>query len=116
VKFLFILNDPPHGTERDYNALRLAISLTKSESGTVTVFLIGDTVSCAIAGQTTPNRYYNLERMLKSVIAKESPVDVCGTCIDARGIKPESLVEGARRSSMKELADWTREAAKVLVF
>ncbi len=116
MKTLFILNDPPYGTERDYNALRLALSLTKSESDAVTVFLIGDAVSCASAGQSTPNGYYNLERMLKSLITKGSRVGVCGSCMDARGIKPESIVEGAKRSSMDELAGWTREADKVLVF
>jgi uncharacterized protein involved in oxidation of intracellular sulfur len=116
LKTLFILNDPPYGTERDYNALRLAISVAKSESDAVTVFLIGDAVSCASAGQTTPSGYYNLERMLKSLITKGSRVGVCGTCMDARGIKPESLVDGVRRSSMDELAGWTREADKVLLF
>lgn len=116
MKTLLILNDPPYGTERDYNALRLAISLTKSESDVVTVFLIADAVSCAIAGQSTPNGYYNLERMLLSLIAKGGRVGVCGSCMDARGIKPESLIQGAKRSSMEELAGWTREADKVLVF
>jgi sulfur relay (sulfurtransferase) complex TusBCD TusD component (DsrE family) len=32
--------NPPYGTERNYNALRLAISLTKSGSDAVTVFLM----------------------------------------------------------------------------
>lgn len=27
---LFILNDPPYGTERSYNALRLAAALSKA--------------------------------------------------------------------------------------
>ena len=31
AKTLFILNDPPYGTERSYNALRLAGSLSKRE-------------------------------------------------------------------------------------
>lgn len=116
MKYLFVLNDPPYGTERSYNGLRLATSLTKSESDTVTVFLIGDAASCAVAGQTTPNGYYNLERMLKSLLTKGGRVGVCGTCMDARAIKPESLIQGAKRSSMDELAGWTREADKVLVF
>jgi sulfur relay (sulfurtransferase) complex TusBCD TusD component (DsrE family) len=33
-----------------------------------------------------------------------------------RAIKPESLVEGAKRSSMDELTAWTQEADKVIVF
>jgi uncharacterized protein involved in oxidation of intracellular sulfur len=27
MKYLFVLNDPPYGTERSYNALRLARNL-----------------------------------------------------------------------------------------
>jgi uncharacterized protein involved in oxidation of intracellular sulfur len=41
---------------------------------------------------------------------------VCGSCIDVRGIKAESLVEGANRSSIEELTAWTQAADKVLVF
>lgn len=29
MKYLFILNDPAYGTERSYNALRLAMNLQK---------------------------------------------------------------------------------------
>jgi len=57
-----------------------------------------------------------LERMLKLLVTKGAKIGVCGTCMDARGIKPESLVEGAKRSSMDELTAWTHDADKVLVF
>jgi uncharacterized protein involved in oxidation of intracellular sulfur len=36
--------------------------------------------------------------------------------MDARGMKPETLAEGAHRSSMDELTTWTAAADKVLVF
>lgn len=39
AKTLFILNDPPYGTERNYNALRLAGSLAKREGEQVKGFL-----------------------------------------------------------------------------
>ncbi len=62
---LIILNDAPYGTERSYNGMRLANSLSKGEDDEVRVFLIGDAAICAKRGQQTPNGYYNLERMLK---------------------------------------------------
>jgi len=43
----------------------LANSLAKDEKNTVAVFLMGDAASCGVAGQTTPNGYYNIERMMK---------------------------------------------------
>ncbi len=116
MQYLIILNDPPYGTERSYNGLRLATSLAKSEGTGVSVFLMGDAASCAVSGQTTPNGYYNIERMLKLMESKGARVGVCGSCMDARGIKPEMLAEGAHRSSMADLTSWTAAADKVLVF
>ncbi|HEV2386496.1 MAG TPA: DsrE family protein [Candidatus Acidoferrales bacterium] len=116
MNYLFILNDPPYGTERSYNGLRLSSSLAKSESATVSVFLMGDAASCAVKGQVTPSGYYNLERMLKFLADRRAQIGVCGSCMDARGIKPETLVEGAHRSSMDELTAWTQAADKILVF
>jgi uncharacterized protein involved in oxidation of intracellular sulfur len=36
--------------------------------------------------------------------------------MDARGIAPEELVEGAHRGSMDELTEWVATSDKVLVF
>jgi uncharacterized protein involved in oxidation of intracellular sulfur len=116
MKYLFILNEPPYGTERTYNGLRLASSLARVEGNDVSVFLMGDAAGSGVAGQVTPNGYYNLERMLKGLALKRVKIGVCGTCIDARGIKAESLVEGAKRSSMDDLTKWTEQADRVLVF
>jgi uncharacterized protein involved in oxidation of intracellular sulfur len=81
----------------------------------VDVFLMADSVFCAKAGQSTPDGYYNLGRMLKP-IARHGKVLLCGTCMDARGLSSEELVEGAQRSSMLELTQYTIDADKVLVF
>ncbi len=113
---LFILNDPPYGTECSYNALRLAGSLARREGETVRVFLIGDAASCAKAGQNVPRGYYNLETMLRSLARRGGEIGVCGTCMDPRGLSDDELVDGCRRSSMDELTKWTQEADRVLVF
>jgi len=113
---LFVLNDPPYGTERSYNGLRLARSLAKRDEEQVRVFLIGDAAACAKAGQTVPQGYYNLELMLHSVARRGGLIGVCGTCMDARGIQEAELVDGSHRSSMDELTDWTQQSDRVLVF
>jgi uncharacterized protein involved in oxidation of intracellular sulfur len=115
-KTLFVLNDPPYGTERSYNALRLAGSLVKREGEQVRVFLMGDGAACARADQQTPNGFYNIERMLRAVTNKSGEVGVCGTCMDARGLAPDELAEGTKRSTLDELTEWTQWADKVLVF
>jgi len=116
MRILFIVNDPPYGTERVYNALRLANALLKNEpESEVTLFLMADAVLAAKAGQKTPDGYYNVERMLKRLAGK-GRVLLCGTCMDARGLSEGEMMDGARRSTMDELAGATLEAAKVLVF
>jgi uncharacterized protein involved in oxidation of intracellular sulfur len=77
---------------------------------------MADAVLSAKAGQKTPDGYYNLERMLKRLLAAKGEVLLCGTCMDARGMSEQELVEGARRSTMDELAAATLAADKVLVF
>ena len=113
--FTIIINDPPYGSERPYNALRLANSLIKKEDIRVTVFLMGDAVTCAGKGQKTPDGYYNIERMLKPVV-RRGQVLLCGTCMDARGMKEENIAEGCKRSTLDELTDLTISSDKVLVF
>ena len=113
---LVVLNDPPYGTERSYNGLRLAASLVKREGESVRVFLMGDAASCAKAGQRVPSGYYNVETMLKALAQREVPVGVCGTCLDARGIAESELVPGAHRSSMDELTAWAIEADQLIAF
>jgi uncharacterized protein involved in oxidation of intracellular sulfur len=113
---LFVLNDPPYGTERSYNGLRLAGSLARRDGETVRVFLLGDAAACAKGGQKVPQGYFNLELMLRSIGRRGGEIGVCGTCMDARGITDIELAEGCRRSTMDQLTDWTQHADRVLVF
>ncbi|TQF30262.1 DsrE family protein [Bradyrhizobium sp. UNPA324] len=117
MQILLILNDPPYSSERTYNGLRIALALAKSDPAvSVTVFLMADAVVAAKSGQKTPDGYYNVERMLKGVLAGKGQVLLCGTCMDARGLTDAEILSGARRSTMAELATLTASAEKVLVF
>jgi|SRR5579859_6031747 len=115
VNTLIILNDPPYGTERSYNGLRLATALLKHDpEQIVVVFLMDDGVLCAKKGQKTPEGYYNIERMLHRVTSGKGELLLCGTCMDARGLAADELVEGAKRSTMDELTARTLKADKVI--
>ena len=80
------------------------------------VFLMADAVGCAKLGQTTPEGYYNVGRMLKSLHARGVEVGACGSCMDARGYGDADLAEGVCRSSMPQLAEWTLWADRVVTF
>lgn len=116
MRILVIVNDPAYGSERSYNAMRLAGSLCRRDGVDVRVFLLGDGVSCAVAGQQVPDGFYHLDRMVASVVRHGGEVGCCGTCLDARALTGVALVEGAHRSTMDELTDWTVAADQVLVF
>jgi len=117
MKSLFIVNDPPYGSERCYNALRMAHALLKKDpEAEVLIFLMADAVVAAKAGQKTPDGYYNVERMLKRMLTGKGKVLLCGTCMDARGLLETEIMPGAQRSTMDELATATMEADKVMVF
>jgi uncharacterized protein involved in oxidation of intracellular sulfur len=73
-------------------------------------------VTCAVAGQRTSDSYYTLDRMLKGFRPDGGHIGCCGTCLDARGLTKEHLIEQAPRSSMDELAALTVEADQVLTF
>lgn len=116
MKTLFILNDGPYGSERTYNGLRVAGSLSKQEGNEVKVFLIGDGANAAHKGQKVPQGYYSVEVMLGNVIRHKGAVGICGTCMEARGLTDNELVEGSHKSTLAELTEWTAWADKVLVF
>jgi uncharacterized protein involved in oxidation of intracellular sulfur len=116
MKTLVLLNDLAYGTERSYNGLRLAHSLVKREGQQVRIFLLADAVTCALAGQNTPDGYYNLERMHAATIRRGAEVGLCGSCMDARALREDQLIDGARRSNLEELTDWTLWADKVIMF
>lgn len=116
VRTLIVINDAPYGSERCYNALRLSHALMKQVGAELDVFLIADAVSAARKGQKTPEGYYNIELMLKRVVRGNGRVLLCGTCIEARGLGMDDMLEGASVSNMAELADCIAAADRVLTF
>jgi sulfur relay (sulfurtransferase) complex TusBCD TusD component (DsrE family) len=73
-------------------------------------------------GHLRPRRPANTGRLLQprahlgAAIARGAEIGLCGTCIDARAIHEDQLVDGTRRSTLEELTDWTIWADKVISF
>jgi len=116
MNVLVILQGPAYGDERSYNGLRLATSLSKHDGVMVRVFCFGDAVGCAIADQILPNGYYHLDRMITSAGRHGAEIGLCGSCLDARGVKSEAIVPAARRSNLDEVSEWTLWANKIVTF
>ena len=116
MKYLFVLNDSPYGSQRTYNALRLAGNLSRSTENQIRLFLIGDGVSSAFEGLTPAHIHYNTPEMLRQLAARDARIGICKTCLEERGIPDQSLLPCAVRSTLDDLTLWTDEADKVLVF
>jgi uncharacterized protein involved in oxidation of intracellular sulfur len=115
MKFLFVLHDPPYGTERTYNGVRWARQMIDVDGNNeVRMFMFGDAVVATAGGQKVANGYYNLANMIRSFTSKGGVVGNCGTCMDARSLAEDRLVTGAHRSSLAELAEWTAWADRVI--
>jgi len=116
MRTLFIVNDAPYGNERSYNALRLAASLATREDEEVWVYLMGDATSGGKSGQAVPKGYYNFEALLRLILSYGGAVGACGTCLEARGLGQEDLLEGIQACTLQTLTDWTQQVDRVLTF
>jgi len=117
VRTLIVLNRNPYdGTDITWNALRLADQLLNLGLE-VNVFLMNDSVDLARDAANPPEGYFDLGEMLKGLIRRNVPVKVCGTCKVRCGIhKGEPYFDGAREAKMTELAQWIKEADRIVTF
>ena len=115
MKYLFILNDSPYGTQRTYSALRLVRALA-TDHAKVAIFLLGDGVVSGLRRQSPADASYNVQEMLRMIIGQTVAIAACRTCLEARGIDDQSLVESVQCRTMDDLRDWTEEAEKCWFF
>lgn len=115
ARVTIIINRAPYGGETPWNALRLAQGLI-AKGLDVNVFLLGDGVSAAKKGQSTPHGYYNLGAMLVDLLKRGAKVGACRTCTTARGLAEEDFVEGVEIAGMMDLANWVKDSQHVLTF
>ena len=111
MKYLFIFNDSPYGNQRSHNGLRVAMAMSRKEK--IAVFLMGDGVTCSLAGLTPAHADYNPQEMLTAIAAAGAPILACGTCMESRGLTAPVMIPAVKRGSMDELLDWVDQVAKV---
>jgi uncharacterized protein involved in oxidation of intracellular sulfur len=112
-----ILTSSPYGDEKLWNALRIVQALVCTALKIkVNIFLLGDAVTAAKRGQNPPQGYYNLGKMLKELTGHRVEINFCRTCLAARGIAEQDLVEGAKAGTMINLAKWIEQSQKTLSF
>jgi uncharacterized protein involved in oxidation of intracellular sulfur len=115
MSVLIVVNTVPYGSEGPYNAFRLAEALVLRDEH-VEVFLMGDAVHAARAGQDPRGAYASLEQMLLGLLDRAVDVTCCGTCCTARGLAEGDVVPGVRVETINDLAAATARSDKVVSF
>jgi uncharacterized protein involved in oxidation of intracellular sulfur len=115
MSVLLVVNTAPYGSEGPYNAFRLADALALREEH-VEVFLLGDAVGAAKAGQDPRGAYASLEQMLVGLLEKGVDVNCCGTCCATRGLTEHEFVAHARVATIHDLAEATVRCDRVISF
>lgn len=115
MKVLLVVNTAPYGSEGPYNAFRLAEALVLRDEH-VEVFLMGDGVHAARAGQEPRDSHASLEPMLVGLLERGVGVVCCGTCCRARGVVERDLVEGVRQETIHDLATSVSRCERTLTF
>jgi uncharacterized protein involved in oxidation of intracellular sulfur len=115
MSVLIVVNTAPYGSEGPYNALRLADALVLREEH-VEVFLMGDAVHAARAGQDPRGAHASLEEQLRQLLEKGVDFACCGTCCTTRGLTEDQVVPGVRIETIHDLAAATARSDKVVSF
>jgi len=117
MKIIIFLHDSPYGSERCFSGILLAETLTlDAPDSEVTVFLMGDAVHSAKAGQVPRSDQPNLEKLLKSFIEGGGAVYACSSCMDSRGVTGDELIYGAWQGTYREAARLVASADRVIGF
>lgn len=116
MTYLFIFNDSPYQSQRVVNGLRLAGALAKQPANTVQIFLFGDGVISGVVRVNAADTGYNVQETLRVLAQQHITIKACKTCMEARGVRQEDLAAGVQRGTLDELAEWTEEADRVLVW
>lgn len=116
-KLLFILNESPYGTEKTFNALRLAVNLQEEYGKDVRIkaFFFSDSVLSGLAGQE-PKEGTNIGQILEIFVAQGGEAKLCTTCTKARGITHLPLIESITLGTLDDAAAWILWADKVINF
>ena len=116
MSLLLVINRAPYdGTDVAWNALRMAAAALEAGMR-VRLFLMNDGVDLARAGAAPEGAEFDLQEMLRDLIAGGAEVRLCQTCLTRCGIGKGDAMPEAQVAGMGDLVAWLRDSEKVLSF
>lgn len=112
---LIVLSHAPEDGDTIWNALRLATTLT-AQGAAVRLFVMNDAIDVVRQQTDRPPAEFDLQAMLRALLARGARVKVCTTCITRCGMGHGEVIPEVLLSSMPELAAWVTGSDRALVF
>mgnify|MGYP001033633511 CR=1 FL=1 len=109
-----LLFSTPYGYESTDTAVKMAQTALRM-GHQVSIFAYGDGVHGFTVGQR-PKGIPNAEQNMSSLIEQGLAVQLCGTCLNYRGIADNLLLNGAKRSSLSNLCKLISESDVFITF
>lgn len=112
---LIILSHAPFDGDSTWNALRLAATLVERKSP-VRIFVMNDAIDAVRKGAMPEGAEFDLQAMLRDLLAKGGRIKICTTCVNRCGIGHGEVIPEAVMATMADLASWITESDRVVVF
>lgn len=112
---LIILSHAPFDGDATWNALRLAGAVADG-GATVRLFVMNDATDLVRRGAMPEGAEFDLQAMLRGLLARGARLKVCTTCVNRCGMQHGDVLPEAPLSTMADLADWVLTSDRVVTF
>ncbi len=112
---LIVLSRSPFDGDTTWNALRLAAML-QSQHVAVRVFVMNDATDLVRQGAVQEGAEFDLQGMLRGLLAHGGRLKVCTTCVTRCGMHSGDVMPEVVMATMGDLATWVVESDRALTF
>lgn len=109
MKLGIVLNS--NDAEEVWNAFRFGnVALKKNHA--VRIFLLGK----GVEAEDIKSERFPVKEQMQAFIDNKGDLLACGTCLNARAITKDTLIDGVEVGTMLKLAGWIKESDSALSF
>lgn len=112
---LIVLSHSPFDGDTTWNALRLASTL-QSQGAEVRIFVMNDATDLVRQGAMPEGAEFDLQAMLRGLLAHGGRVKVCTTCVTRCGMHSGDVMPETMMATMPDLAAWVIESDRAVTF
>ena len=116
LKIAIQLMTPPYTTQDHDSAIAIA-EAALARGHEVTIFLFADAILAANARVKPVRSDRNVPKKLQELMAEKNlKVEICGICMDYRGLLKDEIIPGSTPSGLPELAELVYSSDRFINF